>query len=145
MYSLQLMLAPPALAGSAALFTCTIMRDRHQLRKDLFGEVRSQHDESRLTDSVYSRLSATACPQMTFCHPHNLVDPDAVHTERRHGIRVTLPPSDTLRTIIGDDWEQLHWYASEAERDRAYRRMAIRHGFYRNSDTPTQILKKISR
>ena len=82
---------------------------------------------------------------MTFCHSHNLVDPESVNAERRYGIRVTLPPSDTLRTIIGDDWERLHWYASEAERDRAYRSMATRHGFCRSSDTPTQILEKISR
>lgn len=82
---------------------------------------------------------------MTFCHSHNLVDPDTVDTERRYGIRVTLPASDTLRTIIGDDWERLHWYPNEAERDRAYRRMATRHGFYRNTDTPTQVIEKISR
>jgi len=82
---------------------------------------------------------------MTFCHSHNLVDPATVESERRYGIRVTLPPSDTFRTIIGDDWERLHWYSSEAARDRAFQTMATRHGFYRSSDTPTQILEKISR
>jgi hypothetical protein len=56
-----------------------------------------------------------------------------------------LPPGDTLRTIIGDDWERLHWYPTEAERDRAFDNMAARHGFYRTSDTPTQVLEKISR
>lgn len=94
----------------------------------------------------YTRaISAAEPPQMTFCHPHNLVDPDAAGTECHHGIRVSLPPSDTLRTIIGDDWERLHWYSSEAERDRAYANMATRHGYYRKSDSPTQILEKISR
>jgi len=82
---------------------------------------------------------------MTFCHSHNLVDPDCVDVERRYGIRVTLPPSDTMRTIIGDDWHRLHWYSSEAERDRALQNMATRHGYYRTSDTPTQILERISR
>jgi len=83
--------------------------------------------------------------QMTYCHSHNLVDPDVAGSERGFGIRVTLPPGDTLRTIIGDDWERLHWYSTEAERDRAFENMSTRHGFYRNSDTPTQVLEKISR
>ena len=82
---------------------------------------------------------------MEFCHQHNLVNPDAAGAERRFGIRVTLPAGDTLRKILGDDWERLHWYPSEAERDAAFEMMAIRHGYYRNTDSPTQVLEKIVR
>ena len=82
---------------------------------------------------------------MSYCHRHNLVDPRSAVTDRRYGIRVTLPPSDTLRNVLGDDWERLHWYADAGERDRAYEAMAKRHGYYRNSDTPTQVLEKIER
>ncbi len=82
---------------------------------------------------------------MDFCHPHNLVDPSAAGADRRFGIRVTLPPNDTLRKILGDDWEQVHWYATAAERDSAFEQMAERHGYYRKSDTPTQVLEKIAR
>lgn len=82
---------------------------------------------------------------MDFCHRHNLVDPDSAGAERRFGIRVTLPPGDTLRDIVGDDWEKLHWFASESERDRAFDDMVTRHGYYRDTDTPTQVLEKISR
>ncbi|MDH3533771.1 MAG: hypothetical protein OEO82_12640 [Gammaproteobacteria bacterium] len=82
---------------------------------------------------------------MEFCHQHNLVNPDAAGAERRFGIRVTLPPGDTLRKLLGDDWERLHWYPSEAERDKAFDKMATRHGYYRESDSPTQILEKIVR
>lgn len=82
---------------------------------------------------------------MEFCHQHNLVNPEAAGAERRFGIRVTLPAGDTLRTLLGEDWEKLHWYRSEVERDGAYERMAIRHGYYRNTDNPTQILEKIVR
>ena len=85
------------------------------------------------------------CRAMDYCHSHNLVDPDAVGDERRYGIRVTLPPADTLRNIVGDDWERLHWYATEAERDAAFDNMAERHGYYRKTDSPTQILEKITR
>lgn len=82
---------------------------------------------------------------MSYCHRHNLVDPLTADTQRKFGIRVTLPPQDTLRNIVGDDWERLHWYADEDERDRAFEAMATRHGYYRNSDTPTQVLEKIER
>ncbi len=82
---------------------------------------------------------------MDYCHRHNLVDPETADRERPFGIRVTLPPGDTLRNVLGDDWERLHWYPSEAERDRAFDSMAERHGYYRKTDNPTQILEKILR
>lgn len=82
---------------------------------------------------------------MNYYHRHNLVDPARAGTERRFGIRVTLPPGDTMRNVVGDDWEQLHWYPTEAERDAAFAKMAIRHGYYRASDTPTQVLEKLVR
>lgn len=82
---------------------------------------------------------------MDYCHQHNLVDPSSVPAEQRFGIRVTLPVNDTLRKVLGDDWERLHWYGSETERDGAYDNMAIRHGYYRDTDSPSQILEKIIR
>lgn len=84
-------------------------------------------------------------PPSNICHPHNLVNAGEALAERRFGIRVTLPSGDTLRNILGDDWERLHWYPSEAERDRAFDNMATRHGYYRRSDNPTQVLEKIVR
>jgi len=80
-----------------------------------------------------------------YCHQHNLVDPSRAGRERNFGIRVTLPEGDTLRKVLGDDWERHHWYASEAERDAAFDKMAERHGYYRNTDNPTQVLEKIAR
>jgi hypothetical protein len=80
-----------------------------------------------------------------YCHQHNLVDPSTVTAERHYGIRVTLPANDTLRKVLGNSWEQLHWYCNETERDSAYDKMAIRHGYYRDTDSPTQVLEKIIR
>jgi hypothetical protein len=80
-----------------------------------------------------------------FCHHHNLVEPETAGRERNFGIRVTLPATDTLRKVLGDDWERLHWYASETERDVAFDNMATRHGFYRKTDSPTQVLEKVTR
>lgn len=82
---------------------------------------------------------------MDYCHQHNLVDQDTAGLERPFGIRVTLPANDTLSNIIGSDWERLHWFPTAAERDEAFEKMATRHGYYRDTDTPTQVLEKISR
>lgn len=80
-----------------------------------------------------------------YCHQHNLVDPEMVNVEKKYGIKVSLPHGDPLRRLLGDDWERIHWYASEAERDREFREMARRHEYSRDSDYPSQILEKIAR
>ena len=82
---------------------------------------------------------------MEFCHQHNLVEPETAGRKRNFGIRVTLPAADMMRKFLGDDWERLHWYATEEERDAAFEQMQTRHGYYRNTDTPKQILEKTSR
>lgn len=82
---------------------------------------------------------------MNYYHRHNLVDPERAGADRRYGIRVTLPPGDTLRNVLGDDWERVHWYPTEAERDAAFEKMTRRHGYYRNTDNPTQVLEKLVR
>ena len=82
---------------------------------------------------------------MDFCHQHNLVDPSTAGQQRNFGIRVTLPAGDTLRNVLGGDWERHHWYPSEAERDAAFENMATRHGYYRKTDSPTQVLEKVTR
>lgn len=82
---------------------------------------------------------------MDYCHLHNLVEPEKAGVERRFGIKVSLPPGDTFRTLLGDDWDKVHWYSTESERDSAYDAMSVRHGYYRQTDTPTQVLIKIVR
>lgn len=84
---------------------------------------------------------------MEFVHRHNLVQPQTVATEQeqRFGIRVRLPEGDTFTRLLGSNWEQLHWYATEDERDEAFEQMAVRHGYYRKTDNPTQVLEKIVR
>ena len=80
---------------------------------------------------------------MDFCHQHNLVESANKSSENRFGIKVSLPSGDTMRSLLGDDWEKVHWFATEQERDRAYDDMAVRHGYYRITDTPTQVLIKV--
>jgi hypothetical protein len=82
---------------------------------------------------------------MDYCHQHNLVEPGTANAERNFGIKVSLPPGDTFSKFLGDNWERVHWYATEIERDRAFENMNTRHGYYRDTDSPTQVLQKISR
>ncbi len=82
---------------------------------------------------------------MNYCHQHNLVQPEKAGEMRKFGIRVTLPAGDTFARLLGEDWERIHWFASEEERDSSFENMAERHGYYRTTDNPTQVLEKIVR
>lgn len=82
---------------------------------------------------------------MKYCHPHNLVEPEKAELERKYGVKIRLPDGDTFGRLLGSDWERVRWYATEQERDRAYDDIAKRHGYYRQTDTPTQILEKVIR
>jgi hypothetical protein len=102
-------------------------------------------------EAVYSRSAINRKhgnnkgPAMDYCHQHNLVDQSTANQERHYGIRVSLPAGDTLRNVLGDDWDLHHWYPSASERDTEFEKMAVRHGYYRDTDSPTQILEKVTR
>ena len=82
---------------------------------------------------------------MDYCHQHHIVEPDDASSEKKFGIKVSLPSGDPLNDLLGEDWERVHWYATEHERDRAFDDMAMRHPYYRHTDTPSQVLEKIFR
>ncbi|MED5421485.1 MAG: hypothetical protein VYD01_08490 [Pseudomonadota bacterium] len=56
-----------------------------------------------------------------------------------------MPSDDTFSGMFGQNWENIHWYLTEEDRDHAFDRMATRHGYYRASDSPSQVLEKIDR
>ena len=64
---------------------------------------------------------------------------------RPFGIRVRLTTDDPLRTLLGNDWQKLHWYATARERDAALADMARRHEYSRVGDAPALRLEKIQR
>lgn len=78
---------------------------------------------------------------MKICHAHNFNGEDPA--EKPFGIRVSLPPSDTFSALIGRDWERMHWYASERERDRALADMSAEHLYSRRGDRPTLRFEKV--
>ena len=72
---------------------------------------------------------------MATYHEHNLREP--LPEKRPYGIRVTMPQSDPLRSLVGGDWEKLHWFATRAERDAALKNMSGRYVYFRPGDRPT--------
>ena len=53
---------------------------------------------------------------MGISQPQNLRVPP-IEKLRPFGIRVSLPPGDPFRKLLGPEWQRLHWYSSPAERD----------------------------
>lgn len=78
-------------------------------------------------------------------NPHNLSHPPPAAAGLRFGIRVTMPPNDPLRRVLGNDWHKEHWFATPGERDRTLADMARRHAFSRIGDTPSIRLDAIDR
>ena len=71
---------------------------------------------------------------MSICHSHNLARNPT--RPKPFGIRVSLPPGDSLNRLLGADWEQYHWYATEEERDTVMADMASEHLYSRRGDRP---------
>ena len=82
---------------------------------------------------------------MELSNQHNLRGPQPDPASLRFGIRVTMPASDPLRSLLGTDWQKEHWFASAAERDEALAEMGKRHAFNRIGDAPSIRLEPIDR
>lgn len=78
------------------------------------------------------------------CHEHNL--PAGFRPRvRPYGIRVSLPPGEPLRRVLGRDWHTEHWYRTEAERERALADMLAEHLYSRFGDRPRIVCERIGR
>jgi hypothetical protein len=79
---------------------------------------------------------------MAIAHEHNLnaLPPAA----KPFGIRVRLRPGDPFTRLVGADWQKLHWFPTERERDEALAEMASRHLYSRRGDEPTVVYERIA-
>jgi hypothetical protein len=82
---------------------------------------------------------------MDLSNPHNLRSLPPAPAALRYGIRVTMPPDDPLRRVLGSDWHKEHWFVTREARDETLREMASRHAFSRIGDTPSIRLESIER
>lgn len=79
---------------------------------------------------------------MRISQPQNLKMPPE-ERQRPYGIRVSLPPGDPFRKLLGAEWHRLHWYPSAAERDAALLEMSHRHLYSRAGDRPSLRFEKV--
>ena len=79
---------------------------------------------------------------MGISQPQNLRTPP-IDTPRPYGVRVSLPPGDPFRKLLGDEWHREHWYETQEERDRALAEMARRHEYSRGGDKPALVFEKV--
>ena len=64
---------------------------------------------------------------------------------RPYGVRVSLPPGDPFRKLLGPEWHRLHWFSSAEERDLALDEMARRHEYSRKLDKPSLVFQKVEK
>jgi len=81
---------------------------------------------------------------MGISQAHNLRKPP-VEKLRPYGVRVSLPPGDPFRKLLGPEWHRLHWYPTAAERDAALAEMKRRHEYSRKSDSPSLVFDKVEK
>ena len=81
---------------------------------------------------------------MAIANEHNL-HRAAPPAHRPYGIRVRLPPGDTFRALLGDEWQREHWFASAAEREAAIVEMGRKHEFSRPGDKPALRFERIQK
>ena len=81
---------------------------------------------------------------MGISQPHNLRNPP-VERLRPYGIRVSLPPGDPFRKLLGPEWHRMHWYATAEERDAALAEMSRQHEYSRKGDKPSLVFQKVEK
>ncbi len=81
---------------------------------------------------------------MAVSNPHNLNRPPVIE-QRPYGVRITLPPDDPFRNLLGPEWQKYHWFATARERDQAMMEMARRHEYSRAQDRPALIFEKVEK
>ena len=79
---------------------------------------------------------------MAIAHEHNLNQPQPV--SKPFGIRVRLRARDPFTRLVGADWQKLHWFATERERDAALADMAAQHLYSRRGDEPSVVYDKVA-
>jgi hypothetical protein len=72
---------------------------------------------------------------------HNLVLP--LPESRPFGIRVSLRARDPFTRLVGANWQKLHWFATERQRDQALADMSARHLYSRRGDEPAVVYEKV--
>jgi len=78
------------------------------------------------------------------CHEHNRSRP--VPTDpKAWGIRLSLPDNDPMLALLGNDWHEYQWFASEAAREAKLAQLEQQFVYYRKGDQPSFVLERVNR
>lgn len=80
---------------------------------------------------------------MAVSQPHNFTR--QARAELPFGIRVSLRSGDPFARLVGADWQRVHWFAAEVQRDQALEEMTRRHRYSRVGDEPALAYSKVER
>ena len=78
------------------------------------------------------------------CHEHNRSRPLPTGP-KAWGIRLSLPENDPMITLLGDDWHEYQWFASEAAREAKLAQLERQFIYYRKGDKPSFVLERVNR
>ena len=91
------------------------------------------------------RTTTSRAPAMNHtCHEHNRSQPVPT-APKAWGIRLSLPENDPMRPLLGEDWQEFQWFASEAAREAKLAELSRPFVYYRDGDTPTFVLERVNR
>lgn len=89
-------------------------------------------------------LAIAGLPAMTdTCHEHNRSRP-VPSGPRAWGLRLSLPEHDPLRRLLGDDWQEYQWFASEQAREAKLAQLERQFIHYRQGDIPSFVLERVN-
>lgn len=78
------------------------------------------------------------------CHEHNRSRPVPAGP-KVWGIRLSLPAEDPMRPILGPDWHEYQWFASEAAREAKIEALRRQFVYYREGDRPAFVIERVNR
>lgn len=78
------------------------------------------------------------------CHEHNRSRP-LPDGPKDWGVRLSLPENDPMQRILGDDWHEYHWFASEAAREDKIDQLSRQFTYYRKGDQPSFVIERVNR
>jgi hypothetical protein len=78
------------------------------------------------------------------CHDHNRSRP-RVAERKPWGLRLSLPEQDPMRRLLGDDWHEYQWFATEEDREAKLDQLCGQFIYYRKGDKPGFVVERVNR
>jgi hypothetical protein len=79
---------------------------------------------------------------MDYCHEHNRRAGLRARSGS-YGLRISLPEGDPMRSLLGDDWHEYQWFATESDRQRRLEELLGQFVYYRDGDRPSFVVEPV--